>query len=87
MKPVFGPHEDRQTATARRAFSESRTPAEVKCREQEIAALPDVEWRGRRLQTIQCKGETGKGPHSVNVPESLLWALIDVRQYRCAFHR
>jgi hypothetical protein len=87
MKAAFGPHEDRQAGTARAAFRACRSEGAELEREREIAALPVVEWRGRRLRTVFCNGETGKGPHVVNVPESLLWALVDVRKYRCPFHR
>lgn len=87
MRPTFGPHEDRQTLTARQAFVETRGAAAEVVRGDEIAALPSVEWRGRTLRTILCTGETGRGPHEVNVPESLLWSLIDVRRFRCPYHR
>ena len=86
MKPTFSPHEDRQAATARAAFRDFHPEGEAQ-REREIAALPAVAWRGKVLRTITCTGETGKGPHPVNVPESLLWALIDVRRFRCPYHR
>lgn len=51
-----------------------------------IDALPEVEWKGKLLRTIRCHGTTGRGPHDVNVPESLLWALLDPARYVCAFH-
>jgi hypothetical protein len=53
---------------------------------RQLAALPIVEWKGHRLRVFQCHGTTGRGPHVVNVPEWLLWALLDLRAYRCAFH-
>lgn len=55
-------------------------------RAREIIALPVVEWRGKRLCTIRCNGTTGKGPHDVHVPESLLWALLSLTHYRCVYH-
>ena len=85
-----GLHLERQTATAREAFREA--DREAGCdresgRAAEIAALPVVEWKGRRLHTLRCHGETGRGPHDVNVPESLLWSLISLRRYRCPYHQ
>lgn len=61
-------------------------PGRVAQRQREIAALPTVEWKGRTLYTIRCTGTTGKGPHVLNVPEALLWALIDLRAFRCPYH-
>ena len=58
----------------------------VEQRQREIDALPLVEWKGRWLRTIRCTGERGRGPHPVNVPESLLWALIDFSVFRCQYH-
>lgn len=52
----------------------------------EIRALPQVEWKGRKLRTIRCQGEFGKGPHDVNVPESLLWTLRHFEAFRCPYH-
>lgn len=51
-----------------------------------IASLPTVNWKGRTLYTLRCNGTTGRGPHDVNVPPSLLWCLIEPRAYRCQFH-
>lgn len=63
-----------------------RSEADTAKRAAEIAALPIVTWRGQIMRTIRCNGQTGRGPHLMNVPEHLLWALIDFRAYRCAFH-
>jgi hypothetical protein len=81
-----GLHADRQRATARAAFVETLGDDAATVREAVIAALPVVDWKGKTLRTLRCTGTTGKGPHNVNVPESLLWALLDVGTYRCAFH-
>jgi hypothetical protein len=55
-------------------------------RQEQIDALPVVAWRGRTLRTLTCMATSGKGPHAVNVPEALLWALIDLRAFRCPYH-
>ena len=55
-------------------------------RAAEIAALPTVNWKGRRLYTIRCHGTSGQGPHDCNVPLALVWALIDLRRYVCMYH-
>lgn len=78
--------EVRQVARARAAFRELRGPGEEAARAQAIASLPTVAWKGRTLYTIQCSGETGRGPHLRHVPESLLWALVDLQAHRCPFH-
>lgn len=52
-----------------------------------IAALPQISYRGHVLHTIQCRGGFGRGAHALNVPERLLWALIDLRQFTCPYHR
>lgn len=75
------------TARAREAFREDASDLfEEARREAEIAALPVVEWKGRRLRTIRCHGTTGKGPHDYNVPESFLWALISLQRFTCPYH-
>jgi len=74
-------------AVARAAFVDARPQLDEQARERAIAALPVVIWRGRRLHTIRCRGEFGKGPHDVNVPESILWALISLERFYCPFHR
>lgn len=80
------PHEVRRMATAREAFVEFRGAADAERRAREIAALPAVTWKGRTLRTIRCHGTTGKGPHDVNVPESLLWSLIGLDDFCCVYH-
>ena len=53
-----------------------------------IRSLPIVQWRGQVLRTIRCHGTTGKGPHDYNVPELVLWALVDPEhRFLCPFHR
>lgn len=56
-------------------------------RETEIAALPRVMWKGTMLHSLTCHGDFGRGPHLMNVPESLLWHLIHFSRFRCAYHR
>jgi hypothetical protein len=85
-KPVTGLHPERQRVQARAAFVEVRGEGATQEREQEIAALPVVAWKGKRLRTIRCTGTTGRGPHLVNVPEALLWSLISLTHYRCPYH-
>lgn len=81
-----GLHPERQRETAMRAFVELIGLSEALHRATEIEALPRAHWKGRELYTIRCHGERGKGPHDVNVTEALLWALLDIRAYRCPFH-
>jgi hypothetical protein len=52
----------------------------------EIAALPAVRWKGRLLFTLTCQADFGKGPHPLNVPETLLWQLISLENFRCPYH-
>jgi len=52
-----------------------------------IAQLPVVEWRGRALRTLRCAADFGRGPHNVNVPEYVCWALISLEHFRCPYHR
>ena len=56
-------------------------------RERQIAELPAAEWRGQPLRTVACDGDYGRGPHQQNIPEYILWTLLDVKVYRCPFHR
>jgi hypothetical protein len=63
------------------------TPAFMLHRAREIARLPQVEWKGRRLYTIRCHGDFGKGPHDMNVPEALLWSLRSLQFFLCPYHR
>lgn len=55
-------------------------------RQRAIDALPVVEWRGQRLYTLRCHGPYGRGPHGHHVPPHVLWMLIDLRWFACAFH-
>lgn len=79
-------HEDRILRETRAQFLDARGDADFGRRLFEIAQLPAVEWRGRTLYTLRCHGDYGKGPHDLNVPESLLWNLIGLTHYRCVFH-
>ncbi len=79
-------HEDAKAARAQAAYLDIAGPERTAERAALIASLPVVEWRGRPLRTIRCTGLTGRGPHDMHVPESLLWSLIDPAQYRCVFH-
>lgn len=86
MKRTTGLHPQRQTERARQAFAEVRGTLATEARAREIAALPVIEWRGRTLRTIRCDGPYGRGPHAVNVPESLLWWLMSLQRFRCPYH-
>ncbi len=76
-----------QTDRARRAFATVRTRAETTRRAAEIATLDAKDWHGQRVFRLTCRADFGKGPHDQFVPEGLLWSLIDLRVYRCPFHR
>lgn len=80
------PTEAERTARCRANFVQFRSEAEAVERGAEIAALPLVAWKGKTLRTIWCSGTTGRGPHALHVPEALLWELIGLSRYRCAFH-
>lgn len=86
MSQASAPHAVARAARAKSAFAELRTEAEVEARAAEIAALPTVAWKGRTLYVLRCRGLSGKGPHDTNVPEGLLWSLLDFRAFRCPFH-
>lgn len=83
---VRGLHPVAQTARAKAAYVAYRGIVAATARGEAISRLPVVEWKGRPLYTICCTGLRGKGPHEVNVPESLLWALIDLEHFLCPFH-
>lgn len=83
---VVTPRTVRDGLKARRAFLDLRGPEAADARAKEIAALPAVEWKGHTLHTILCNGTSGRGPHNVNAPEGLLWALVDLRTYLCPYH-
>ena len=82
----LGLHPEQQTARACQAFVEARGSAASVRRAAEITALPLVAWKGRDLRTLRCHATFGNGPHDVNVPEALLWAVIDLRAWRCPHH-
>lgn len=77
---------DSQTLTAKGAFLDALGPLETLRRGFEIERLPRVMWKGKTLRTIRCCGTSGKGPHNCNVPEGLLWALIDLKDFLCVYH-
>lgn len=79
-------HEFRILQDARLQFLEVRGLAEYAARQADVDALPHVVFKGRHLRTLRCHGTRGKGPHDCNVPESLLWALMDLRTFCCVFH-
>lgn len=85
MKPAAGLHPERQARRARELMRAEWPELEAR-REAEIAELPTVDWKGKRLYKLRCTGVSGKGPHLVNVPEALLWHLISLKTYRCPFH-
>jgi hypothetical protein len=86
-KRVRSPFEPRILADSRADYCDLYGPARTAKREQEIAALPRVTWKGHTLFTIRCTGDFGKGPHDYNVPESVLWNLMAFSRFRCAYHR
>ena len=75
-----------RVARARSAFKDFLGNEAEATRATAIEQLPMVHWKGRTLRTIRCHGVSGKGPHDVNVPESLPWTLIDIRRFLCPFH-
>lgn len=83
----LGSHLAARHARARTAFVDAYGHEAASVRQFQIDALPVVTWKGKTLRTIRCHGDFGKGPHVQNVPEHLLWSLIDVRQWLCPFHR
>lgn len=72
---------------AKEAFIETRGIAGVAQREADIAALPSKDWNGSQVFQVMCEGPFGKGPHVQFVPEYVLWSLIDLRHFMCAYHR
>lgn len=86
MKHAVPLHPDASRQRMRRLFVNVRGDVDARFRELEIGALPAVVWKGAHLRTLRCLGTTGRGPHNVNVPEALLWSLIDLRAYRCPYH-
>ncbi len=72
---------------AKRTAAELMSPDWMRERQHQIDQLPTVVWKGRRLYTITCHADSGKGPHVLNVPEALLWQLIALEAFRCPWHR
>ena len=85
-KRTVGLREDVSRGRAKDSFVAILGEDQVAERQRQIDALPTVQWQGRTLYTIRCSGDFGNGPHVVNVPESLLWALMSLEQYRCPYH-
>ena len=86
MRPAAGLHPAAQEERASLAALEVMGQTWWERRRQEIAALPTVEWKGAILYALPCCGVSGRGPHVVNVPAALLWQLVSLRSYLCAFH-
>lgn len=84
---TVGLHEDACLLRTRDAFVETLGTVAAERRQREIEALPRVLWKGRTLYMIRCEAGFGNGPHDLNVPESLLWSLLSVDHFRCAYHR
>ena len=61
-------------------------PIRAAQRERDIAALTVIEWKGRTLYTLRCRGISGKGEHDVNLPLLHLWHLIDLGWFLCPYH-
>ena len=83
---VTGLHCERKDRHASAIYRLTRGRDEWARRRDAIAALPVVVWKGHRLRAFRCHGVSGRGSHAVNVPESLLFALHDLRRYFCPFH-
>lgn len=62
-------------------------PGEEEQRRAAIAALPSKHWRGVEVFRVTCNGDFGRGPHTVWIPEYVLWGLIDVAAFTCPYHR
>jgi hypothetical protein len=85
-KNAAGLHPAKQAASARAAFLGFYGACAAETRQAQLDALPVVVWKGKTLHALCCTGTTGRGPHVVNVPASLVWSLIDLRAYRCPYH-
>jgi hypothetical protein len=81
-----GQHQPRILRDARAAFLSFRGRADYDRRVAEIAALPDVTFKGKALKVLRCHGVRGKGPHDCNVPETVLWSLMGLNNFCCVFH-
>lgn len=79
-------HGARILRDAKEQFLEFRGREDYNKRAAAISRLPDAEFKGRALKVLRCHGVRGKGPHDCNVPESLLWILIDLNHWCCVFH-
>ena len=84
---ALGLHETARTKRARSAFRDVRDEKAEAQRAAAIAALPSKDWRGVRVYLIRCDGPFGCGPHMQYVPEGLLWSLLDLNHFLCAYHR
>ncbi len=84
-KPATSSHAVDQAARSRAAFRSVMGPSAEARREEAIAALPVLHWRGQILYSLRCQNDRDR-PHTVNVAEALLWALIDLRFYHCPYH-
>lgn len=82
----LGLHLDARRDRARSAYLELAGPEATARRQAYIDRLPVVEWKGKRLVTLRCNGRSGKGPHDQNVPEALIWSLMDPDRWLCPFH-
>ena len=71
---------------ARDAFRAALGLADESRRAREIAALPSKLWKGHLVYRIDCRGDFGKGPHEMWVPEGVLWSLIALDVFRCPYH-
>ncbi len=79
--------EARRRTSARRAFRKLLGDVATRRRQDEIDALPSKTWKGRTVHALLCQADFGKGPHTLWVPEGLLWALIHFDAFRCPYHR
>lgn len=80
------PHAEAKAKRTHQFFIEVMGEGAAVTRAEEIERLPIVHWKGKTLRTLRCQGRTGRGPHDCNVPESLLWSLISLRDFHCVFH-
>ena len=53
----------------------------------EIVGLDTKLWKGARVYRLTCKADFGCGHHDVWEPAAVLWALIGIKGYLCAWHR
>ena len=71
----------RDAELTRVAFRESVGAEAEDERAQEIAHLTSVQWKGRTLYTLHCL----QCDSDRNVTGGVLWALVDLKHYRCAW--